>query len=118
MVYGHFESLEDRIHHLEKIRELQDQTGGFEFFTPVKLRSTTQKKNYFPSPSGIEDMRVFALCSLFLDNIDYVNVQAVVGEEGWEQVFDFGGNYVPVFFPGSHRNIPHYGDIYLKDKQK
>lgn len=116
MVYGHFESLEDRIRHLELIRELQDKTGGFELFTPVKLRDSHDRQNYFPAPSGIEDMRVFALSSLFLDNIDYINVQSIVGEEGWEQVFHFGGNYIPAFLRSSQNFMPQYGKIYTREK--
>lgn len=116
MVYGHFESLQDRISHLEAIRDLQDDTKNFESFTPVKFRISDRQDHFSATTVAIEDMRVYALSRIFLDNIPDINVQSVVGAEGWEQVFDFGGNYVPVFQPGSDKFIPQYGEVFVPVK--
>ncbi|TXT66167.1 MAG: FO synthase subunit 2 [Promethearchaeota archaeon] len=80
MMYGHIESLEDRIEHLTILRNIQKKTGGFTEFVPlpfVKENPTLSKlKNYPLKPSyGFDDLKLFCIARLFLNNfID--NIQA------------------------------------------
>lgn len=111
ITYGHFESVEDRINHMEKLRSLQDQTKGFNAFFPVKFRANTGMSKLIPSTSGLEDMRVFAVSRIFLDNIPNIDVFTVIGEDGWEEVFGFGGNQITLADEASDLFLPQYGDM-------
>lgn len=72
MLYGHCESLEQRIRHLESIRNLQDKTGGFSSFIPLKFRSQNNDMSHFGECSIIEDLRTLAISRIFLDNISHI----------------------------------------------
>lgn len=111
ITYGHFESVEDRISHMEKLRNLQDQTKGFNAFFPLKFRANTGMSKLIPSTSGLEDMRVFAISRIFLDNIPNIDVFTVIGEDGWEEVFGFGGNQITVADEVSDLFLPQYGNM-------
>lgn len=72
MLYGHIENYEHRIKHLEIIRNIQDETGGFLCFIPLKYRN---KNNYLKGiieTNLIEDLKIFAISRLFLDNIKHI----------------------------------------------
>jgi cyclic dehypoxanthinyl futalosine synthase len=80
MMFGHIESLEERITHLEKIRQLQDETGGFTAFIPwtfqpknTALLLSTEKRVSFEI-GGFDYLRTLAVSRLYLDNIP--NIQA------------------------------------------
>jgi aminodeoxyfutalosine synthase len=72
MLYGHIESYTNRISHMEKLRSLQDKTGGFNAFIPLKYK----KANNIMSPIGevsiIEDLRNYAVSRIYLDNIPHL----------------------------------------------
>jgi aminodeoxyfutalosine synthase len=71
MLYGHLESFEHRVDHLAKLRELQDETGGFLAFIPLSYQpQNTEIK--VPYPSGIDDLKTIAISRLFLDNIPHI----------------------------------------------
>lgn len=71
MLYGHVESYEQRVEHLVKLRQLQDETGGFLAFIPLSYQpENTQIK--VPYPSGIDDLKTIAISRLFLDNIPHI----------------------------------------------
>ena len=71
MLYGHLESFEHRVDHLAKLRELQDETGGFLAFIPLSYQpQKTEIK--VPYPSGIDDLKTIAISRLFLDNIPHI----------------------------------------------
>ncbi|GAB5047487.1 aminofutalosine synthase MqnE [Thermodesulfovibrio sp. TK110] len=71
MLYGHVESYEDRVDHLIKLRELQDETGGFLAFIPLSYQpENTDIK--VPYPSGIDDLKTIAVSRLVLDNIPHI----------------------------------------------
>lgn len=72
MLYGHCESLEQRIRHLESIRNLQDETGGFSSFIPLKFRSQNNEMSNLGECSIIEDLRTLAISRIFLDNISHI----------------------------------------------
>lgn len=71
MLYGHLESYKDRVEHLEKIRELQDETSGFLAFIPLSYQPRNSQIKV-PYPSGIDDLKTIAISRLFLDNIPHI----------------------------------------------
>ena len=72
MLYGHAESVEQRIDHLSRLRDLQDRTGGFNSFIPLKFRNENNSMSYLPEVSVTDDMRNFAVSRIFLDNIPHL----------------------------------------------
>jgi aminodeoxyfutalosine synthase len=72
MLYGHIENIEQRIDHLTKLRDLQDETGGFQAFVPLKFHPENTALSYVKQSSSLEDLRVMAICRLMLDNFDHI----------------------------------------------
>jgi aminodeoxyfutalosine synthase len=72
MLYGHLENASHRIDHLLKLRELQDQTGGFQTFIPLAFHPDNTKLSHIPKPSGVMDLKTMAIARLMLDNFDHV----------------------------------------------
>ncbi len=71
MLYGHVETLESRVDHMRRLRELQDRTGGFQSFIPLAFhpKNTEIAKGY---TTGLEDLLSLAVGRLYLDNFDHV----------------------------------------------
>lgn len=72
MLYGHIESFEHRIDHMERLRLLQDRTGGFNTFIPLKFRNHDNQMSHVPEVSVIEDMRNYAISRIYMDNFAHV----------------------------------------------
>jgi aminodeoxyfutalosine synthase len=72
MLYGHIESAEHRIDHLCRLRNLQDATGGFQAFVPLKFHPQGTAMPHLSPVSPLEDLRVVAVSRLMLDNFDHV----------------------------------------------
>ena len=72
MLYGHIERYEDRIDHMRQLRELQDQTGGFNCFIPLKFRNMDNDMSHIPEASVIEDMKMYAIARIYLDNFAHI----------------------------------------------
>ena len=72
MLYGHAESPEQRIDHMLRLRELQDRTGGFDAFIPLKFRSGNNSMSGLGEVPVTEDMRNYALSRIFLDNFSHI----------------------------------------------
>ncbi|MFN0067041.1 MAG: aminofutalosine synthase MqnE [Limisphaerales bacterium] len=72
MLYGHVESLEDRVHHLGLLRGLQDETRGFTGFIPLAYQPDNNGLPVEHPPSGYDSLRTIAVSRLFLDNFDHV----------------------------------------------
>ena len=68
MLYGHVESPADRVDHLVRLRELQDETGGFQAFIPLAFHPKGTQLADLPGPTGLDDLRVMAASRLLLDN--------------------------------------------------
>ncbi len=82
ILYGHIETYEHRIDHLNRIRTMQDETGGFNAFIPLKFRNANNKMSYVPEVSILEDMRNYAVTRIFLDNIPHLKAYWVmIGRE-------------------------------------
>ncbi len=72
MLYGHVESLADRVDHLRQLRELQDETRGFVGFVPLPYHPENNRIPVEHSPSGFDSLRTMAVSRIFLDNFDHV----------------------------------------------
>ena len=72
MLYGHVETLEERIEHLCRLRALQDVTGGFMCFIPLAFHPENTEIAHLPGPTGFDDLMTIAVARLMLDNFDHV----------------------------------------------
>jgi len=78
MLYGHIESIEDRIDHLIRLRQLQDETGGFMAFVPLAFHPTNTRMSYLPEPTGLTILKNIAVSRLMLDNFDHIKAYWVM----------------------------------------
>ncbi|MDA8428897.1 MAG: aminofutalosine synthase MqnE, partial [Geobacteraceae bacterium] len=95
MLYGHMESLEDRIDHMRRLRELQDGTGGFQVFIPLAFQpeNTPLKLGKKSGTSGVDDLKTLAVARVYLDN--FANIKAywvMLGEKIAQVSLAFGVN--------------------------
>ncbi len=72
MLYGHIEEYKHRVDHMEKLRVLQDKTGGFQTFIPLKFRNQDNQMSHLEEVSVIEDIRNYAIGRIYLDNFDHI----------------------------------------------
>lgn len=72
ILYGHIESFEHRVDHMLRLRNLQDKTGGFQTFIPLKFRNKNNQMSHLEELSLIEDLRNYAIARIFLDNFDHI----------------------------------------------
>jgi len=72
MLYGTIERNEERIDHLLRLRELQDQSGGFQAFIPLSYHPENNRMGRLPAPTGADDLRMVAVSRLMLDNIPHI----------------------------------------------
>ena len=72
ILYGHIEQYHHRVDHMEQLRVLQDKTGGFQTFIPLKFRNQDNQLSHLPETSVIEDLRNYAISRIYLDNFDHV----------------------------------------------
>jgi aminodeoxyfutalosine synthase len=72
MLFGHVEQYGHRIDHMRRLRDLQDRTGGFNTFIPLKFRNGDNDMSNVPETSLIEDLKVYAIARLYLDNFPHI----------------------------------------------
>jgi len=72
MLYGHIETLEHRVAHLRRLRELQGETGGFTGFVPFAFVPETTALAHIRPASGFEELRNLAVSRIYLDNFDHI----------------------------------------------
>ena len=72
MLYGHIEKYWHRVDHMERLRELQDRTGGFQTFIPLKFRNQDNQMSNVPETTVLEDLRNYAIARIYLDNFDHI----------------------------------------------
>ena len=72
MLYGHLENAYHRVDHLLRLRELQDETGGFQTFIPLAFHPENTKLSHIKKPSALMDLRTMAVSRLMLDNFDHI----------------------------------------------
>ena len=93
MLYGHIEKIEHRIDHLMRLRDLQDRTGGFNAFIPLKFRSANNGLESLGETSVVDDMRTLAMSRLILDNVPHIKAYWVMyGKEVAELALSFGAD--------------------------
>ncbi len=72
MLYGHVETLEERVDHLVRLRELQDETGGFNCFIPLAFHPENTVYAHLPTTTGMDDLKTIAVSRLMLDNFPHI----------------------------------------------
>jgi len=72
MLYGHVETYEERVEHLIRLRELQDETRGFMAFVPLAFHPDNTQFSYLPRTTGFDDLKNIAVARLMLDNFDHI----------------------------------------------
>lgn len=93
MLYGHIESFQHRIDHMERLRQLQDKTGGFNTFIPLKFRNKQNDMSHVPESGVIEDMRMYAIARLYMDNFPHVKAYwPMLGRHNAQLTLSFGVN--------------------------
>lgn len=93
MLYGHVESYEDRLDHMIKIRQAQDETGGFTCFIPLAYQPENNDLPVYNHTSGIDDLKTIAVSRLMLDNIPHIKAYWVmIGEKVAQIALNFGAD--------------------------
>jgi aminodeoxyfutalosine synthase len=72
MLYGHIEEPRHRIDHLIRLRELQDETGGFQTFIPLAFHPDNTRLSHITKPGGLMDLKTMAISRLMLDNFPHI----------------------------------------------
>jgi aminodeoxyfutalosine synthase len=72
ILYGHIEQYHHRVDHMRQLRELQDRTGGFQTFIPLKFRNQDNEMSHLPETTVIEDLKMYAVSRIYLDNFDHI----------------------------------------------
>jgi aminodeoxyfutalosine synthase len=92
MLYGHIERLDERVDHMRRLREVQDETGGFQVFIPLAFHPEHNMiGKAFPKPTGYDALRTLAVARLYLDNFDHVKAYWVsLGERLAQASLAFG----------------------------
>jgi len=91
MLYGHIESVEDRVDHLLRLRELQDRTGGFQAFIPLSFHAQNTEITKSAYTTGFDDLKTLAVSRLLLDNFDHIKAYWVMlGEKITQVSLSFG----------------------------
>jgi aminodeoxyfutalosine synthase len=72
MLYGHIETMEERVDHLLRTRALQDETGGLQAFIPLAFHPENNQMRKLPPPAASDTLRVHAAARLVLDNVDHI----------------------------------------------
>jgi aminodeoxyfutalosine synthase len=93
MLYGHIENYAHRVDHMSRLRQLQDETGGFNCFIPLKFRNQGNDMSHISEVSVIEDLRLYSIARLFMDN--FRNLKAywpMLGRQSAQLTLSFGVN--------------------------
>ena len=85
MLYGHIEKSYHRIDHLIRLRELQDETGGFQTFIPLAFHPENTGLSHIKKPSAIDDLRTMAISRLMLDNFPHIKAYWIMLGQGTAQ---------------------------------
>ncbi len=91
MLYGHIEAYADRIDHMLQLRNLQDRTGGFNTFIPLKFRNKGNDMSHVSESTVIEDLRNYAVSRIFLDNFNHIKAYwPMIGRNTAQMSLAFG----------------------------
>lgn len=93
MLYGHIESIEDRVDHLLRLREQQDKSRGFQCFIPLAFYPPGTQLSHLPGPSGVDSLKTMAVSRLMLDNFDHIKAYWVMlGRRLAQVALHYGAN--------------------------
>lgn len=93
MLYGHYENYEQRLDHMERLRQLQDRTGGFQTFIPLKYRNKNNEMSHLKEVTVIEDLKNYAISRIYLDNFDHIKTYwPMIGQATAQLALSFGCN--------------------------
>lgn len=93
MLYGHLESYEHRIDHMDRLRTLQDETGGFNCFIPLKFRNHDNEMSHIPESSLIEDLKMYAVARIYMDNFAHLKAYwPMLGRQNAQLTLSYGVN--------------------------
>jgi aminodeoxyfutalosine synthase len=91
ILYGHIEQYKHRIDHMKRLRDLQDETGRFNTFIPLKYRDKNNKLSAIGEVSTIEDLKNYAVSRIFLDNFDHIKAYwPMIGKHTTQLSLSFG----------------------------
>jgi aminodeoxyfutalosine synthase len=91
MLYGHIETYHHRIDHMDRLRSLQDKTGGFNAFIPLKYKKSNNSMSYLGEVNIIEDLRNYAVSRIYLDNFPHIKAYwPMTGKESAQLSLSFG----------------------------
>jgi aminodeoxyfutalosine synthase len=93
MLYGHIETYAHRIDHMERLRQLQDRTRGFNTFIPLKFRNKDNDMSHVTESSIVEDMKLYAVARLYMDNFPHLKAYwPMLGRQNAQLTLSFGVN--------------------------
>ena len=93
MLYGHIEKFWHRVDHMERLRQLQDETRGFNTFIPLKFRNHDNEMSHVTESSIVEDMRMYAIARLYMDNFPHLKAYwPMLGRQNAQLTLSFGVN--------------------------
>lgn len=93
MLYGHIETYEHLIDHMNRLRDLQDKTGGFNAFIPLKFRNKNNQMSGIEEVNIVEDLKVFAMSRIYLDNFNHIKAYwPMIGRKTTQLLLAFGVN--------------------------
>lgn len=91
MLYGHLENHEHRIEHLDRLRQLQDRTNGFNTFIPLKYKKANNSLAYLGEVNTLEDLKMFGISRIFLDNFNHIKAYwPMLGKDVSQIALSFG----------------------------
>ena len=123
MLYGHLESVEDRVDHLLRLRELQDHTKGFMCFIPLAFHPEGTALSQLPGPDGIDSLKTIAISRLMLDNIPHIKAYWVMlgknvaqialrfGADDLDGTINEGGSLMESYLADGNRNQLNKAEI-------
>ena len=95
MLHGHIETIEERVDHLNRLRLLQDETGGFQTYIPLSFHNEGNEWSHLPSPTALDELREIAIGRLLLDNIEHIKAYWIMlGIPIAQTALAFGANDV------------------------
>lgn len=93
LLYGHIEKYTHRIDHMEKLRQLQDETNGFNTFIPLKFRNKDNDMHDVPESTLANDLKMFAISRLYLDNFSHIKAYwPMLGRQTAQLTLSYGVN--------------------------
>lgn len=91
MLYGHIETFAHRVDHMNRLRNLQDKTGGFNTFIPLKFRNQDNQMSHVPEVSMIDDLKNYAVSRIFMDNFPHLKAYwPMIGRHTAQMSLNFG----------------------------